>query len=36
MWDVIRWEDGALSIAWWFMLVVLLLLFGLVGFLGRR
>ena len=36
MWDVLRWDDGALSIAWWFMLVVLLLLFGLVGFLGRR
>ena len=36
MWDVLRWEDGTLAIAWWFMLVVLLLLFGLVGFLGRR
>jgi hypothetical protein len=36
MWDVLTWEDGTLGIAWWFMLVVLLLLFGLVGFLGRR
>ena len=36
MWDVLNWDEGTLSIAWWFMLVVLLLLFGLVGFLGRR
>jgi hypothetical protein len=36
MWDVLTWDEGTLSIAWWFMLVVLLLLFGLVGFLGRR
>jgi hypothetical protein len=36
MWDVLTWQEGTLSIAWWFMLVVLLLLFGLVGFLGRR
>ena len=36
MWDVLTCEDGTLGIAWWFMLVVLLLLFGLVGFLGRR
>lgn len=36
MWDVLRWEEGVLSIAWWFMLVVLFLLFGLIGWLGRR
>jgi len=36
MWDVLSWHDGTLAVAWWFMLVVLLLLFVFVGFLGRR
>jgi hypothetical protein len=36
MWDVMTWDNSTLSVAWWFMLIVLLILFGLVGFLGRR
>jgi hypothetical protein len=36
MWDVVTWDNSTLAVAWWFMLVVLLLLFGVVGFLGRR
>jgi hypothetical protein len=35
MWDVITWNDGTLAIAWWFMLLIVLVLLALAGRLGR-
>ena len=38
MWDVLTWHDGTLSIAWWFLIVIVLALLGIAGAAsaGRR
>jgi hypothetical protein len=35
MWDVLEWHNGTLSVAWWAMLLVVLVLIALAGALGR-
>jgi hypothetical protein len=35
MWDVLAWHNGTLSVAWWAMLLIVLVLIALVGALGR-
>jgi hypothetical protein len=35
MWDVLEWHNGTLSVAWWAVLVVGLLLLAAAGRLGR-
>jgi hypothetical protein len=35
MWDVLEWHNGTLSVAWWAMLLIVLVLIALVGALGR-
>jgi len=35
MWDVLEWHNGTLSVAWWAMLLIILVLIALVGALGR-
>jgi hypothetical protein len=35
MWDVMEWHNGTLSVAWWAMLLVVLVLIALAGALGR-
>jgi uncharacterized membrane protein YhaH (DUF805 family) len=36
MWDVVRWHDGTLSIAWWFLLVLLFVALVVAGNSGSR
>ena len=36
MWDILSWHDGTLAVAWWFLLVVLLLALIAVSRSGRR
>lgn len=31
MWDVLKWQDGTLSVAWWVLLVLLVLLITAAG-----
>jgi len=35
MWDVLEWHNGTLSVAWWAMLLLILVLIALAGALGR-
>jgi hypothetical protein len=35
MWDVLEWHNGTLSVAWWAMLLVVLVMLALAGALGR-
>jgi hypothetical protein len=35
MWDILSWHDGTLAVAWWFLLVVLLLALIAVSRSGR-
>jgi uncharacterized membrane protein YhaH (DUF805 family) len=36
MWDVLRWHDGTLSIAWWFLLVLAFVLIAAAGASAAR
>jgi hypothetical protein len=31
MWDVLTWHDGTLSIAWWAVLILIVIGLGLAG-----
>ena len=35
MWDVLTWHSGTLSIAWWVVLLLALVLLAAAGKLGR-
>jgi hypothetical protein len=35
MWDVLRWHDGTLALAWWAVLLIVFVLLALAGALGR-
>jgi hypothetical protein len=35
MWDVLTWHNGTLSIAWWVVLLLALVLLAAAGKLGR-
>jgi uncharacterized membrane protein YhaH (DUF805 family) len=36
MWDVLRWHDGTLSIAWWFLILVAFVLVATAGAASRH
>jgi len=35
MWDVLEWHNGTLSVAWWAVLLMVIVLLALAGALGR-
>jgi hypothetical protein len=35
MWDILEWHDGTLSVAWWAVLLIVIVLLALAGALGR-
>jgi hypothetical protein len=35
MWDVLEWHNGTLSVAWWAVLLLVIVLLALAGALGR-
>jgi hypothetical protein len=35
VWDVLKWQHGTLSIAWWALIALAILLFAAAGRLGR-
>jgi hypothetical protein len=36
MWDVLTWHDGTLSIAWWFLIAVGIVVLAAAGSNARR
>ena len=35
MWDVLEWHNGTLSVAWWAVILIVIVLLALAGALGR-
>lgn len=35
MWDILEWHNGTLSVAWWAVILIVIVLLALAGALGR-